>query len=264
MKNIPIDFLNKTKDILDEAVIQYNNLSFIESDPISIPHRFSKKEDVEISGLMAATFAWGNRKTIIKSSLQFLERMDMSPWDFILNHSEIEKKRFLDFKHRTFNADDALFFIEALSHIYKNHGGLEAVFFKGFSEGGIYESLVYFNQLMFSFVHSERSRKHVSNPAKGSACKRLNMFLRWMVRKDDNGVDFGIWNKIPMSSLLCPLDVHSGNTARNLGILTRKQNDWCAVLELNEILNYFCPQDPAKYDFALFGLSINNNNPISK
>lgn len=258
MKSIPIDLLNKTKDILDEAVIQYNNPSFIESDPISVPHRFSRKEDIEISGLMAATFAWGNRKAIINSSLRFLERMDMSPFDFIMHHSDEDLKRFLSFKHRTFNGDDALFFIHFLQEIYKNHGGMESVFAKGFLQGGVYASLVNFNSVAYSVEHLDRSRKHISNPAKGSACKRLIMFLRWMVRKDAKGVDFGLWNKIPMSALYCPLDVHSGNTARNLGILTRKQNDWQAVLDLNEILTYFCPQDPAKYDFALFGLSINN------
>lgn len=253
-------FLNEVKEVLEMAVLEYNNAGFIEMDPISIPHRFSQKEDIEISGLMAATFAWGNRKSIINSSLRFLERMDMSPYEFIMNHSELDKKRFLDFKHRTFNADDALLFIDSLHNIYHNQGGLEAVFHKGFSQGGIYGALVYFNQVFFSCEHAQRSRKHVSNPEKGSACKRLNMFLRWMVRNDSSKVDFGIWRTIPMSALLCPLDVHSGNTARNSGILTRKQNDWKAVLELNEILSYFCAQDPVKYDFALFGLSVNQSS----
>lgn len=260
MKTEQRAFFNEVKEMLEMAVLEYNNVEFIEMDPISVPHRFIKKEDIEISGLMAATFAWGNRKSIINSSLSFLERMDMSPYDFIINHSELDKKRFLDFKHRTFNADDAIFFLDSLHNIYQNQGGLEAVFNKGFSQGGIYGALVYFNQVFFSTEHTQRSRKHVSNPVKGSACKRLNMFLRWMVRDDSSKVDFGIWRTIPMFDLLCPLDVHSGNTARNLGILTRKQNDWKAVLELNEILSYFCPEDPVKYDFALFGLSINQSS----
>ncbi len=247
------------KDLLDHAVLKYNSIEFIHNDPIFIPHRFTKKEDIEISALISATLAWGNRKSIIQSASKFIEWMDNSPHDFILHHSVNEKLRFNKFVHRTFNSDDAHFFIETLANIYSNHGGLEKIVTDGYCENGIFGGLANLSKVFFSIEHLHRTEKHLSNPNKNSACKRLNMFLRWMIRKDDTGVDFGLWNNISKSNLMCPLDVHSANIARKFGLLKRPQNDWKAVVELTENLKSFCAEDPVKYDFALFGIGVSKD-----
>ncbi len=246
------------KPFLDSLVLKYNQTAFIEADPILIPHRFSKKEDIEIAAFISATLAWGNRKTILKSAGQFMTWMDNQPFDFVMNACENDLKSFLKFKYRTFNGIDSLFFIQSIRNIYVQHQGLEAVFSHGyFQNNEIKTAIGYFRQLFFSIPNPERTKKHVANPMEGSAAKRLNMFLRWMVRSDDQGVDFGLWKQIPMSALYIPLDVHSGSIARQLGILNRTQNDWKAVEHLTQKLREFDPLDPVKYDFALFGAGVN-------
>ena len=249
------------KDFLDSKVGLYNTPDFIEDDPISIPHTFSKKEDIEISGLLSATIAWGQRKTIIKNSFRMMELMDNSPHDFILNHSKSDLEIFNNFKHRTFNGEDLKCFITQIQSIYLNHGGLENVFSVGIEENTdicCAWGLENFRNIFMEGISEEQNRtlKHISSPLNGSACKRLVMFLRWMVRNDKKGVDFGIWNSIDTSYLSCPLDVHSGNVARKIGLVKRKQNDWKAVKELDVELRKLDPTDPAKYDFALFGLGV--------
>lgn len=250
-------------EFLNEKVELYNNPNFIESDPISIPHSFSKKEDVEIAGLLSATIAWGQRKTIINNSFKMMELMDNSPHDFILNHEQSDLQRLEFFKHRTFNSIDLSFFVTRLKEIYIKHGGLEKAFSDGITKYSIdcSDAIENFRNLFFHEVGEEnfRTKKHVSSPLKGSASKRLIMYLRWMVRQDNFGVDFGIWKSISPSLLSCPLDVHSGNVARKLGLLERSQNDWKAVKEMDEILRIFDANDPAKYDFALFGLGVFEN-----
>lgn len=249
--------MNKSelKDFLDEKVIQYNNLDFIESDPIQIPHSFSLKEDIEISGFLSATISWGNRKMIIKNSKKLMDIMGNSPYDFVMSHSEENLESLGNFVHRTFNSLDAKTFIKALQHIYKNHDGLEAVFSKNQDEHSIQKSIHEFKKVFFEIEHLQRTQKHVSDPLNNSAAKRINMYLRWMIR-NDNKVDFGIWKSIPTSILSCPLDVHSGNVARKLGLLKRKQNDGKALAELDLALRKLDKNDPVKYDFALFGLGV--------
>lgn len=240
------------KSFLDEKYDQYNRPSFIETDPISIPHGFTKKEDIEIIGLLTATIAWGQRVTIIRNAQRLAELMDGAPHDFVLNHEGADLTRFGNFVHRTFNGVDCKYFIRSIKNIYKKHGGLEQVFSTNFESS--FHAIGDFRRVFFELKHEERTEKHVSNPEKGASAKRLNMYLRWMVRQDNRGVDFGLWSDIPMSKLSCPLDVHTGNIARKLGILERTQNDWQAVEELDEVLRTFDPNDPVKYDFALFGL----------
>ncbi len=244
------------KKFLDEQVFRFNNPLFISSDPIAIPHQFSLKEDIEISGFLVATIAWGNRKSILRSGHKLLEFMDDSPFDFVMNHSDKELAPLLDFNHRTFNGGDLQTFIKALQHIYFNYGGLEGVFTKYQSSDSLQASIGKLKQLFFELPHFPRTQKHISDPGKGSAAKRINMFLRWMIRQDTAGVDFGIWKNISPSKLSCPLDVHSGRMARKLGLLLRKQNDAKAVSELDTQLRLFDSEDPAKYDFALFGLAL--------
>ena len=248
------------KEFLDTKVKQYNQLNFIESDPISIPHQFSKKEDIEIAGLLSATIAWGQRKTIINNANKMMQLMDFSPHDFVLNHSEKELKILEGFKHRTFNGNDFKYFINSLKRVYTNYGGLEKAFSMGIVRSSEDCSLAIesFRSIFFKEIQDKdkRTMKHVSSPLKGSAAKRLVMFLRWMVRKDKTGVDFGIWDSIPQSILSCPLDLHSGNVARKLGLLKRTQNDWKAVKEMDLALRKMDTDDPAKYDFALFGLGV--------
>lgn len=245
---------------LEEKVELYNNPNFIESDPVQIPHLFSSKEDIEIAGFLSATIAWGNRKMIIKNSHKIIDLMGNAPYDFVMSHTENDLNRLESFVHRTFNSQDFLFFIKSLQNIYNNHNGLEAVFCKGQNKnndfGTMQVSISEFKKTFFEINHLQRTEKHVSDPMNNSAAKRINMFLRWMVRKDNNGVDLGIWKSISSASLSCPLDVHSGNVARKLGILKRKQNDGKAVAELDLILRKFDKNDPVKYDFALFGLGI--------
>lgn len=244
------------KEFLDTKVDQYNHPKFIESDPIQIPHQFSKKEDIEISGFLAATIAWGNRKSIINNANKMMNFLDQSPHDFIINHEESDLKKLLPFVHRTFNGNDFIQFIKSLKHIYITHNGLESVFSKS-SEGQNFQHAIHdFKTIFFEMDHLERTRKHVSDPLKNSAAKRINMYLRWMVRQDKNGVDFGIWKRISPALLSCPLDVHSGNVARKLKLLKRKQNDGKALLELDTSLRKLDPKDPVKYDFALFGLGV--------
>lgn len=245
-------------DLLEEKATFYNNIDFIEKDPISIPHLFTKKEDIEIAGFLTATMAWGQRVTIINKSRELMNRMDNSPYDYILNASEKEAQCLSSFVHRTFQGDDCMYFISAIQQIYKQLGGLEVAFTKGYEPNkSIKESITGFREVFFSFDHLHRTRKHVPDPQTGSAAKRINMFLRWMVRNDTKGVDFGIWKNFNTSDLLCPLDLHSGNVARKFGLLERKLNDWQAVEELTANLRIFDPADPVKYDFALFGTGVN-------
>lgn len=243
------------KQMLDEAAASYNNARFIAEDPISIPHQFSKKEDIEIAGFFAAILSWGQRKTIIAKADSLMNLMDGRPHDFLMHATEQELKRFQHFKHRTFQPDDLYAIFNGLRMIYRHHGGLEGLFVAGFREKDAWHALGKFHHILFSYPHLPRSRKHISNPHTGSACKRLNMFLRWMVRADVHAVDFGLWKNIPASVLLCPLDVHVANAARKLNILNRKANDRKAVDELMAVLRKLDPLDPVKYDFALFGMS---------
>lgn len=243
------------KSFLDEKVVEYNQPKFVESDPIQIPHQFHQKEDIEIAAFLTATIAWGNRKMINNNAKKMMELLGNSPYDFIINHTEDDLENLQFFVHRTFNGTDFVFFVKALQNIYKNHGGLEAVFTNAGTEN-LQESISHFKKVFFSIPHPERTRKHVSDPKKGSAAKRINMFLRWMVRNDNTGVDFGIWKSISPAQLSCPLDVHSGNVARKLGLLKRKQNDAKALLELDTNLRKLDATDPVKYDFALFGLGV--------
>lgn len=249
--------MNKSelKEFLDEKVIQYNNFDFIESDPIQIPHLYSLKEDIEIAGFLSATIAWGNRKMIINNAKKLMDLMGNSPYDFVMSHSEAHLDSLDNFVHRTFNAIDAKTFMKALQHIYKNHEGLEAVFAKNQEANSLQKSIHEFKKLFFEIEHLQRTQKHISDPLNNSAAKRINMYLRWMVR-NDNKVDFGIWKTIPTSKLSCPLDVHSGNVARKLGLLKRKQNDAKALAELDLSLRKLDKNDPVKYDFALFGLGV--------
>ena len=244
------------KEFLDEKVLEYNNPKFIESDPIQIPHLFSLKEDIEIAGFLAATIAWGNRKMIIKNAHKMMEIMGNSPYDFVMNHKEHHLDNFDGFVHRTFNSIDLTHFIKALHHIYTKHSGLENIFTQNASKDSIQPAIHQLKKVFFEINHPLRTTKHISDPLKGSAAKRINMYLRWMVRNDNYGVDFGIWKSISPSVLSCPLDVHSGNVARKLGLLNRKQNDAKALIELDIALRKMDKNDPVKYDFALFGLGV--------
>ena len=247
------------KEFLEDHIKLYNTISFIEMDPISIPHLFIKKEDIELAGFLTALISWGNRSAIIKSAPQLMELMDFSPFEFILNAEEKDLRLISKFYYRTLNGDDLLFLIFALQNIYQKKGGLEKVVEKGFAKHGtIKGAIANIRENLLETPHLTRSEKHLANPEKGSAAKRINMFLRWMVRGDDKGVDFGLWKNIPKAALMCPLDVHSGRVARQLGLLTRKQNDWKAVEELTANLRNFDAKDPVKYDFAIFGIGVNS------
>jgi len=254
LTNITIDY--EIKAFLEEKVTQYNQFNFIESDPISIPHQFNTKEDIEIAGFLSATIAWGNRKMIIKSANKMIQLMGNSPYDFVMEHTSSQLKQLDGFVHRTFNSKDLSFFIKALQNIYLNHKGMETIFKNHATPTSIQPAIHEFKKIFFSIEHPVRTQKHVSDPKKGSAAKRLNMYLRWMVRNDKAGVDFGLWKSISPAILSCPLDVHSGNVARKLGLLTRKQNDTRALSELDTNLRLLDPNDPVKYDFALFGLGV--------
>jgi uncharacterized protein (TIGR02757 family) len=246
------------KEFLDEKTDLYNRPSFIENDPVSIPHLFVRKEDIEIAGFMAASIAWGRRDLILRSARQLIEMMDNKPFDFIRNADKKEIERFSNFIHRTFNGTDCICFITALRNIYDSYSSMEDILLEGMkSRGSLKDGITHLRDCFFSLPHPLRTEKHFADIKKGAAGKRLNMFLRWMVRKDNNGVDFGVWKRIDPSMLYLPLDLHSGNTARKLGLLTRKINDWKAVEELTALLREFDPQDPVKYDFALFGLGVN-------
>jgi uncharacterized protein (TIGR02757 family) len=254
---------NPLRDFLNKKVKDYNQKSFIASDPISIPHRFSKKQDIEIAGFFAAIFAWGNRTTIINKCNELMKLMDDAPFQFIIQHQEIELKRFLDFKHRTFNATDLLHFIRVLRHHYENdfqkEPTLETAFLKGLhvTDINVENALCEFHNYFFSLEDSPgRTKKHISTPSNNSSCKRLNMFLRWMVRKDKAGVDFGIWKNIKPHQLVCPLDVHVQRVALQLGLIQSEKADWKTAVELTEKLKSFDPRDPVKYDIALFSMGV--------
>lgn len=243
--------------LLDNSYLEFNRPGFIPDDPISIPHRFSKKEDIEIAGFFAAILAWGKRKTIIRNAEKLMNWMDHEPGRFIMEFQEKDLKPFASFVHRTFNGDDCLYFLYALQDLYKYHGGLEHAFSNGEKGTNAKQAIMNFRRLFLLTPHLSRSEKHLANPEKNSSAKRINMFLRWMVRNDDRGVDFGIWNSLSPASLMCPLDVHTATISRKIGLLTRKQNDWKAVEELTGNLKKFDPDDPVKYDLALFGLGVN-------
>ena len=250
---------NSLKRLLDAKVLKYNTPEFISDDPICIPHQFSKKQDIEIMGFFAATLAWGQRKTIINKCNELIQLMDNSPHEFILHHKEKDLKRFLNFRHRTFQPTDALYFIAFFKEYYSKHDSLERVFSRFIhpDDEHVQKGLEGFNKLFFSLEDvPNRTRKHVSSPAKNSTCKRLNMFLRWMVRDDKKGVDFGIWKSIKPAQLLCPLDVHVNRVARKLGLIQQKTTGWKAVLELTNNLKELDKNDPVKYDFALFGIGV--------
>lgn len=237
------------KEFLDFKAEQYNHPSFIETDPIQLVHRFSRKEDIEITGLLMSTIAWGNRKAIIKSGERILEIMEQSPFEFIQEYKPIDSP----FVHRTFNAEDLDAFFRSLQRLYQN-GGLEKAFTEHPEHAGAFGRIAHFRELFTQGDFPGRTQKHIANPLKNSSSKRLNMYLRWMVRADRKGVDFGIWNSISPSELHLPLDVHTGNVARKLGLLQRTQNDWKAVAEIQQTLVKMDANDPCKYDFALFGL----------
>lgn len=249
--------MSDIEKLLNEKYELFNRPNFIANDPISIPHCFSNKQDIEISGLFAATLAWGQRKTIINNCTRLMEWMDNAPHQFLLHHKESDLKRFLEFKHRTFNATDLLYFIEFLSWYYSKYQSLEDAFVVTEDSETVEPGLVSFHDLFFSLPdYPKRTIKHISTPARKSACKRINMYLRWMVRDDKRGVDFGIWKKIKPSQLICPCDVHVERVARKLKLIQRKQVDWQTALELTANLRKFDPNDPVKYDFALFGLGV--------
>lgn len=258
--NTKTTFLNlspsELKEFLDAKVEIYNNPDFIESDPIQIPHQFSKKEDVEVAGFLTSTIAWGNRKSIINNAKKLMGLLDNAPHDFVMNHQETDLEKLLPFVHRTFNGSDCIQFIASLKHIYTHHKGLEQVFAQHAETDSLQPAISKFKSVFFEIEHLPRTQKHVSDPLKNSAAKRINMFLRWMVRPNNTGVDFGIWESLSPSQLSCPLDVHSGNVARKLGLLNRKQNDAKALLELDTALRQLDAKDPVKYDFALFGLGV--------
>lgn len=245
------------KELLEELYLRFNNVDFIAEDPISIPHGYTSREDREIAGFMSATIAWGNRRAIVKSARRMMEYMDDSPSEFVLHASDGELRRLESYVHRTFNGLDFRDFVLSLRSICQRYGGVGELFESRFAESGsMADVFAFFRSEFFAVPHQPRCEKHLSSIAKGAACKRLCMYTRWMVRHDNHGVDFGLWSTIPSSALYMPLDVHSGNVARELGLLTRKQSDWKAVVELTTKLREFDAEDPVKYDFALFGAGI--------
>jgi uncharacterized protein (TIGR02757 family) len=246
-------FFNQLKNLLEEKSDQYNTSEFIREDPISIPHQLSKKEDIEIVAYIVATISWGNRKSIIKNGEKLLDIMGYQPLDFTLNASSKDLKS-LEFVHRTFNADDLKFFIQTFKKLYTDKGGLEEAFGGLKFKGDLKNRIIHFREILLSYQHEKRTEKHISSPISNSACKRINMFLRWMVRSDKRKVDFGIWKSVKPSELMLPLDVHTGRVARELELLSRTQNDWTALEELMQVLRKFDAADPVKYDFALFGI----------
>ena len=247
---------SELKEFLDEKVDLYNHPNFIDSDPIQIPHLYILKEDIEIAGFLAATIAWGNRKMIINNAKKMMDLMGNSPYDFVMSHNGNDLQRLETFVHRTFNGQDFIGFIKSLQNIYLNHGGLESIFTLHQEKDSMQNAISKFKTIFFEIEHLKRTEKHISDPNKNSSSKRLNMWLRWNCRQDNKGVDLGIWKSISPSQLSCPLDVHSGNVARKLGLLTRKQNDAKALAELDQNLRALDPNDPVKYDFALFGLGV--------
>ncbi len=249
--------LSDLKVFLDEKAAYYNRPRFIEFDPVSIPHRFTLQQDIEISALFAAVLAWGQRSTILKNCRELLRLMDHAPYEFICHHQTKDLTRLANFKHRTFNATDLLYFIAFLRSYYRHYASLEDLFLVDPGDVTVEKGLINFHDAFFSLPdYPARTRKHIAAPQRNSACKRMNMFLRWMVRSDGQGVDFGIWKKIPSRQLVCPVDVHVERVARKLKLIRRKQVDWQTALELTARLRKFDPEDPVKYDFALFGLGV--------
>ncbi|MFZ4523487.1 MAG: TIGR02757 family protein [Bacteroidales bacterium] len=244
------------KDFLEAKVREYNTIAFIEADPIGIPHRYTLKEDIEIAGFLAASISWGNRKMITANGYRMMQMMSDSPYDFVVNHEDHHLDKLAGFVHRTFNSVDFIHFIKALQRIYTKKQGLEGVFDHFQTNDSLQPAIHQLYNIFFEIPHCKRTVKHISDPNKGSAAKKINMFLRWMIRKDSTGVDFGLWSSISPSKLSCPLDIHSGKVARKLGLLTRKQNDAKALQELDSSLRLLDPKDPVKYDFALFGLGV--------
>ena len=244
------------KKFLDSKLLTYNKPAFIVGDPVVIPHSFTLKQDIEIAGLFAAVLAWGNRATIINNCRKLMHLMGDAPHDFILNHRESDLKPFIHFVHRTFNATDLLYFISFLQHHYREYSSLEDAFVPGkqYKEDNVEQALIHFHDYFFSIEHPARTRKHIATPLRNSACKRINMYLRWMVRKDKSGVDFGIWKKIKPTQLVCPLDVHVARVAERLGLIDNIKSNWTNALVLTERLKELNPADPAVYDYALFGL----------
>ncbi len=248
--------MKELQEFLDEKVLQYNTIDFIKHDPIQMPHLYSLKEDIEIAGFLTATISWGNRTSILNSAKRMMNIMGKSPYDFIMTHKGEDLNKLDGFVHRTFNSTDLITFVELLKHLYQHKNGLEGIFSEYKTNDSIQPAIHQLKNEFLSIPHLERTRKHLPDPTEGSAAKRINMFLRWMVRNDDKGVDFGIWKSISPSILSCPLDIHSGNVARKLGLLVRKQNDSKAVAELDANLRKMDKEDPVKYDFALFGLGV--------
>jgi uncharacterized protein (TIGR02757 family) len=250
--------MNNLKDFFDSRVTKYNQPAFIQDDPVCIPHLFTKKQDIEIAGFFAAIFAWGNRTGIIRKSRELMERMDMSPYEFCKASHPSSLKQLHGFKHRTFKEDDLFYFVDFFNRHYAENDTLETAFTKGMSDGDatIENGLIGFRRYFFDAEHLKRTEKHISTPLQKSSCKRLNMFLRWMVRRDDAGVDFGIWHFIKPAQLICPLDLHVARVAKRFGLITRELADWQAAIELTEHLRKMDSLDPVKYDFALFGLGV--------
>lgn len=245
------------REFLEQKVIQYNQPGFIENDPVQIPHAYTKRQDVEIAGFFAAVLAWGQRVTIIRKCQELLALMDNAPHDFICHHSDRDLKALVHFKHRTFNTTDTLYFVAALKHLYTQHTSLEAVLMTHPGEATVEQALMRFQQAFFSLPDApQRTRKHIPTPERKSTCKRLNMYLRWMVRRDNAGVDFGLWQRIDPAQLICPCDVHVDRVARQLKLIRRTATDWQTALELTDNLRKLDPHDPVKYDFALFGLGV--------
>ena len=249
---------SEMKEFLEEKYTKFNSVDFIANDPVSIPHQYTNQRDIEISGFLTATIAWGRRDQIIKSATWLMEMMGNNPYEFLMDADEIQLGRFRKFYYRTFNGVDCTYFLLSLKNIYTRYNSMEDIFLETIKNGsGLKSGMVHFRNRFFSLEHDKRTMKHLASVETGAAGKRLNMFLRWMVRSDNRGVDFGLWNRIDQSDLFIPLDIHSGNSARNLGLLKRKSNDWKAVEELTMILKTFDSSDPVKYDFALFGLGVN-------
>lgn len=250
--------ITELKYILNEKAAFYNRPSFIDKDPIIIPHSYNRLQDIEISGLFAAVLAWGNRTTIINNCRKLMGWMDNAPYDFIVNHRDTDLKPFMHFVHRTFNATDLLYFISFLSNHYQQHESLEDAFVPAdtYPEETVEQALVHFHDTFFAGEHPQRTQKHIPTPQRKSACKRINMYLRWMVRKDNAGVDFGLWHKIQPRQLVCPLDVHVARVAHRLGLLDENKANWQSALHLTSQLRELNPEDPAVYDFALFGLGM--------
>lgn len=247
--------MDAIQKLLDQKVKQYNNIKFIEEDPISIAHLFTKKQDIEIAGFFAATFSWGNRTTIIQKSKELLQRMDNDPFNFCTQYQEKDLKKLAGFAHRTFNETDLLYFIKFFKRHYTHHKSLETAFFK--KNYNVEQALHHFQTYFFSLEDApKRTKKHIASPINGSTCKRLNMFLRWMVRQDKQGVDFGIWKSIAPSALIMPVDIHVARVSRSLGIIKRKQTDWQTAIELTNYCRNLNPKDPVQYDFALFSLGV--------